>query len=151
MSIRSVILASLASADRFQDSMSSDRYEPFDLSDQELVEACEAFESIFDRPARFSFHREEHAGRLRRLFARFDRFSGRSRFNAGAGLRELRHFMLAVAEQAPAREVDAIGSLAYFLPVFEEISKGRRRLWKSHQAERWERTFPRQPLRASAT
>lgn len=121
----------------------------------EAVELCEAFEDAFSKPSKFSFERPEHLGRLERILARLDRYiDGRRGYEqcSGAGLREARRFVESVGKEAQAGVgwASQIDSLAYFLPVLDEISKGRRRLWKATKAAPWERTFPWAGLRGKA-
>jgi hypothetical protein len=123
----------------------------------EAVELCDAFEAAFGRDSHFSLRKAEHAGRLQRILARFDRYTGvagrrQLADRAGVGLAEARRFVEAVGREARAGVGWAakIDSLAYFLPVLDELSKGRRRHWKATQAEPWERTYPWAGLRGKA-
>jgi hypothetical protein len=105
--------------------------EPFEVRHQEAVELCDAFEAAFDRPARFSFAR--HLAYLERIFARFDRYTGLSAGHTrGAGLAEAMAIIADIGEEARwnVGRAAKINSLAYFLPILDEASKGRRRWWK---------------------
>jgi hypothetical protein len=112
--------------------------ERFDVAHESAVVLCEEFEAAFGRPANFSFRR--HGERLARILARFDRFSGLCGKD-GAGLEEARAIVRAVGEESRCRTrgVEAgIASLAYFLPILDEASKGRRRWWKNWARPRFE-------------
>lgn len=115
----------------------------FELRDQALVELCDVFEASFGRPAHFSFR--QHGERLRRVLARFDRFTGRagaserSDGRPGPGLREAKTLVQELAREAKAGVPSAkrINSLAWFVPVLDQASKERRRWWKAHYGPRW--------------
>jgi hypothetical protein len=112
--------------------------EPFEVRHQEVVELCDVFEAAFGRPARFSFAR--HAEQLERVLARFDRFTGPCG-RRGAGVEEAAAIIRAVGEDARWNVAAAakVGSMAYFLPILDEASKGRRRWWKAnHKPQREE-------------
>lgn len=111
--------------------------ERFDLDHQELVEVAEAFEATFGRPARFSFERNDrHGAELARIMRRIDRYSGAG-WKRGAGVAVLCSFFRGVAEQKPYNPFPDVQSLAYFLPIFDEISKEIRRHWKRAWAPKW--------------
>lgn len=105
-----------------------DRYERWRDADPELVELCELFEQAFGRPAKFSFRR--HGSVLRRVLARIDRYWHGG--TPGAGVEEARILVQSVAEDLRWRlgSESTPHSLAYFLPILDEISKDRRRWWK---------------------
>jgi len=115
--------------------------ELFELRHPQLVELVDAFEAAFDRPARFSF--EDYAEKTDRSLRRFDRFAGRGALNEGTGVREITRVIEALgAEQLGSRDGrianpngtrTEIVSLAYFVPILDEMSKDRRRHWKRHQ------------------
>lgn len=119
----------------------------------EAVELCETFEDAFGKPSKFAFDR--HLPRLERILARLDRYTGGRRGYEdaqGHGLQEARMIVREAGREARAGVGWAakIDSLAYFLPLLDEISKGRRRLWKATKAEPWERSYPWGGLRGKA-
>lgn len=122
----------------------------FELRDQQLVELCDVFEAAFERPARFSFRR--HGDRLNRILDRFDRFAGRGENSRGTGFREAVRLIEATGHEAvregPTRRgvvvsgfdgrrgrerYSEIATLAYFIPVLDEMSKDRRRHWRRYR------------------
>jgi hypothetical protein len=124
----------------------SSRYEPrrddwpldgLEIGHQEAVELCDTFEAAFNRPARFSLRR--HGERLERILARFDRFSGKAGWRAGAGVAAAKAIIEDLGNDARwgAGPGAKIGSLAYFLPILDEASKAQRRFHKRVVAPRW--------------
>ena len=121
--------------------------ELFERRHQELVELCDLFEAAFERPARFSFRR--HGEQLTRILARFDRFAGLGENSPGTGFREAARIIEADGEEARGHSrglvvsgfdnrrgrprYSEIATLAYFIPVLDEMSKDRRRHWKRHK------------------
>lgn len=104
-----------------------DRYAPWRETDAELVELCELFERCYGRSARFSFRR--HGPILGRALARIDRYWRGG--TPGAGVDEARALIEAsaafdMAVNSPSNPQ----SLAYFVPIIDEISKDRRRWWR---------------------
>lgn len=111
--------------------------ERFDVHHQELVDVAEAFEATFGRPARFSFARNErHGAELARILRRIDRYSGTG-WRRGAGVKLLCGWFREIAAQKPYNPFPDVQSLAYFLPIFDELSKEIRRRWKLVEAPKW--------------
>jgi hypothetical protein len=92
------------------------------------VALCEAFERAFGRPARFSFRR--HGDGLSRALARIDRYWHGG--TPGAGVEQVSSLIAATAQEAQFALASAVNpqSLAYFIPLADEVSKDRRRWWK---------------------
>lgn len=154
--IRSIIAEELAADEKAVEAELDRRYTRHarGLRGFEVVELCEVFEGAFGKPSRFALTRPEHRSRLERILARFDRYSGGCGEGLGDehGLREARMIVREAGKAARSGVSWAakIDSLAYFLPLLDEISKGRRRLWKATKAEPWERTYPWAGLRGKA-
>jgi hypothetical protein len=109
----------------------------FELRDQAIVELCDEFWRCFGRPARFSF--ATHGDRLRRILERMDRYAGRGGLGRrGAGLERAVLLLRAFAEEEGLglRSAPRPASLAYFIPILDEISKDIRRRGKPLRRER---------------
>lgn len=92
------------------------------------------FEEIYSRPAKLKWR--TWAPVLRRIFARFDRFTGGVYEPGRAGIEEARHLLQALAVDGIHGPAVDPGSAAYFVPILDEVSKQRRRYWKATKTTR---------------
>lgn len=126
---RELIFESLASADRARgrDPRRSWPNERFDLTHEPVVILVEEFERAFGCEARFSFERNSaHGKRLREILHRLDRYRCADGPPALWLLR--RCIQIAGGSYADGH----VQSLAYFLPLFNELAKMRRRKYRRY-------------------
>lgn len=119
----------------------------WDLEFTEAVLLSELFESFFGKPAKFSYQRRsEHGAALRRILARFDRFSWADPRYSGdpRGPLESRPGFRRACEVIRRRgrmaqlgnpKANRPNSLAYFLPQLDQESKALRRRARALEAE----------------
>jgi hypothetical protein len=118
--------------------------ELWDLREQEAVELVELFEAAFGIPAQFSY--EKRGPWLRRILDRFDRYAeqpgdrtgytadGR-RWRHGAGFRAAAELIRqrGALYRTGNRRLQKVRSLAYFLPLLDQISKKERRTRRARE------------------
>lgn len=123
-----MIFESLASADRARgDSRRSWPLEAFDLSHEPEVILVEEFERSFGCSARFSFKRNpEHGEQLRLILHRLERY------RCGHSPPALWLLRRCIQVAGGAYADGHVQSLAYFLPLFRELAKMRRRKYRAY-------------------
>ena len=107
--------------------------ELWDLREQQLVELVELFEQSFGIPARFSYQR--HGTALRRILERFDRYAKREPYGSPAGFAAAAKLIRqrGALYRTGNRRLQKVRSLAYFLPLLDQMSKKERRTWRTRE------------------
>jgi hypothetical protein len=118
--------------------------ERWDVRDERAVLLVEAFERHFGIPAKFSYR--SHGPELARILDRLDRFSGFAgdrfgydadgrRRKPGAGLAAALELIRrrGALYRTGNRRLQKVRSLAYFLPVLDQMSKTERRTWRARE------------------